>query len=142
MPEISQGYQTFPGGQNHAESAGIFRDGGYLMEGNPRRNLGCKWNENPCGIWGEIWEVSHRESPKRFCAGILRKCWWFSVDKCRCISTKIHNNDGNFSRDKLRILRGYSSAQRFPFDVFGKFWGFTMQLNFIGENPVDLWQKF
>ena len=36
-------------------------------------------------------------------------------------SAEICDNNGNFSRDKLRILRENSSAQRFPFDSFGKF---------------------
>ena len=33
---------------------GIPGDGGSLVEGNPQRNLGCEWNENPRGNWGEI----------------------------------------------------------------------------------------
>ena len=33
---------------------GIPGDGGYLVEGNPRGNLGGKWNENPRGNLGEI----------------------------------------------------------------------------------------
>ena len=31
-----------PSGQNHAILRGIPGDGGYMVEGNPRRNLGCK----------------------------------------------------------------------------------------------------
>ena len=49
-------------------------------------------------------------------------------------SAEIHyGNSGNFSRDILRILRGYSSAdftgnpKRFSVEIYGKFCRFTVE---------------
>ena len=67
-------------------------------------------------------------------------------------SAEIHKwNTGNFSRDKFWILRGYLGAyftgnpQTFPVDFFVRIlriYSGTMQVNFTGGNPGNLWQKF
>ena len=44
----------------HEESLGIVVVGG----GNPRGNLGCKWNENPRGNSGEIFKLRLKWDPK------------------------------------------------------------------------------